>query len=178
MKIETRTYPLHHLQGYRVGDLLGLIWVILLISIRSATGECDQRWRMPYGPNIEHVTREGYALHADKLGNIRVDDNISIPLYITWRSDSKTESIHTGYGASIAILDSQFIQISEESFICKQPSGWIRIFWIDKKTGTLISARGMAWRIYRYQQKKRPHSFPMRNIFDLSRWKNSETYLE
>jgi hypothetical protein len=118
-----------------------LAWVALAAS---AFG-CGLDWNLPTN-HFDGVNEQGYVAYWEKVGDVDFGDDLKLPLVIGFRSNKENgaPSPYLGAGWILPLLESNFVQTGENSFVMMQPDGWNNLFLRRDDTTLNGSAGWMA----------------------------------
>ncbi len=102
---------------------------------------CGLTWSMPTN-HFDGVDRLGYVSLWYKIGEVKLDEKLSLPLHMNFNSSRQTSSPYLGAGWSLALLESQIVQQEENRFRLVEPSGWGRFFWRKNASETVLDGQG------------------------------------
>jgi hypothetical protein len=98
-----------------------------MVVWNARTAACSLDWSMPQH-HFDNVHDDGWVSYWEHVFSINLHSGGSLPVFLNFRSDRDALSPYVGYGWMIPLLESRFIQTSENGFEMIQPDGWIRPF--------------------------------------------------
>lgn len=118
--------------------ILGAVVVICVASVSTAKSCGD--FRKPE-THFDGVNEYGFVSYWDQLGEIKLSDGTVLPLIIGFRSDweTLTPSPHLGSGWLFGLLDSYFVQRSENAFDMISIDGYTVPFGRDPKAPSILN---------------------------------------
>lgn len=117
---------------------------VMLSNLNIASAQCDIRW-IPgsFNSHFDNVDSQGNLFLVNKLGELPIESSSeNIPIFSQFSSDFSVNSPYLGMGWEIPLLESKFVKVSEKEYILKQPDGWYRMFWKDKKNPHVLNGQG------------------------------------
>ena len=92
---------------------------------------------------FQNVDKSGNLFIVDRLGSInRASGKPILPIFYQFDSNLKSDSPYLGLGWEIPLLESKFVQLSEREYMLKQPDGWYRRFWKDRRRNNVLHGQG------------------------------------
>lgn len=119
--------------------IFAVIALCLCSSLRTYGG--DIAWNIAPS-HFDGVDNQGNVFLFFPLGIIELTSGFHLPLYATFDSGSENRSPFAGYGWSIPLLETKFIQVNENQYRWIMPNGESRWFTRDKKQPTVLKSRG------------------------------------
>ena len=75
------------------------------------------------------INSQGYVAYWEKIGDLDLGADLKWPLVVGFRSNyDSVSSPYLGQGWIIPLLESNFVQVSENRFVMMQPDGWSNLF--------------------------------------------------
>jgi hypothetical protein len=99
---------------------------------------CGLDWKVPRG-HFDGVDEKGTVSYWEKISDLDLGKGIKIPLIMGFESSSNLSSPYLGEGWTLALLDSNIVQIDDKRFIMVQPDGWTSRFGRKETTDTILS---------------------------------------
>jgi hypothetical protein len=121
-----------------------LLGVGLLVLANCPAFACGISWLLPKS-HFEGVDAQGYLMHSEKIGEIKLDDGLVLPVITLFETDFKSSSQYLGMNWMLPILESKVVQTDENTFQMWQPDGLYRKFKRDKKNPNILN-NGSGWR--------------------------------
>lgn len=113
-----------------------------MLSARSVA--CGVELELPSN-HFDGVNELGELSFWEKVGEIKLEDDLRLPININFRSGRETTSRYLGKGWLLAPLDSNIVQLEENRFMMLQPNGsWI-YFTRRNPTDTILHGQG-SWK--------------------------------
>jgi hypothetical protein len=96
--------------------------LLLLGYLAAAHAECGADLGLPRN-HFEGVNERGFVSHWEEIAKVDCGAGLELPLNINFRSDRELVSPYIGYGWSVALLESRFLQVDDRKFIMTQING-------------------------------------------------------
>lgn len=101
-------------------------------------------WSLPV-TQIDGVDEKGHVCYSQQIGEVELGEDLKLPLIINFRSDRESSSPYLGKGWILPLLESNFVQTGENSFLMTQPDGWVHPFYRGKSSETVLDG-GRNWK--------------------------------
>src|SRR5579862_4047607 len=114
---------------------------------RRPTTSARQARSMTATNHFDGVNSQGYVAYWEKVGDLDLGDDLKLPMFIGFRSNKENgePSPYLGQGWILPLLESNFVQTGENTFLMMQPDGWNNYFLRDNPNDTVL--RGSSgWR--------------------------------
>lgn len=112
------------------------IGIAFLLLSKSSLFSCGINWREPKTSIFDGVDYKGNVNFIENIGEIYASGGIRLPIYATFNS-SYGQSPYLGSGWELPLLEAKIMQMDENTFVMKQPDGWLWLF-IRTKEGTIL----------------------------------------
>ncbi|MEM1159159.1 MAG: hypothetical protein AAGH72_12995 [Verrucomicrobiota bacterium] len=110
----------------------GLMLLALVYGMIPAGHACGLNWAKPTN-HFDGVNPRGYLSHWENWGSIQINDELTIPFIVGFRSNRESTSPYLGKGWTAALLESYAVPVDERRYRVMMPDGYNFKFWKDRQ---------------------------------------------